>query len=93
MYSPKIKTDLVPILFKMAQEQDKPMTSIVDEILRPVLVGYEEQKEIPYCISCYSRLSLDKRSVTAYCNLCKSETFVLYTVPTGIQSLERKEVS
>lgn len=93
MYSPKIKTDLVPILFKMAQEKDKPMTSIVDEILRPVLVGYEEQKEIPYCVKCYSQLRLEKKSVTAYCELCESETFVLYTVPSGMESLTRKEVS
>lgn len=93
MYSPKIKTDLVPILFKLAQEKDKPMTSIVDEILRPVLVGYEEQKEIPYCISCYSRLWLEERSVTAYCDLCKSEVFVLYVVPTEQHYAKRKEVS
>lgn len=54
MYSPKIKNDLIPILFRLAQERDKSMTVIVDEILRPTLIEYEEQKAIPYCVRCYS---------------------------------------
>lgn len=93
MYSPKIKTDLIPILYRMAQEKESTMTGIVDEILRPVLVGYEEQQEIPYCLKCYSQLRIEKKSVTAYCGLCECETLVFYTVPAGMESLKRKEVS
>lgn len=95
MYSPKIKADLIPILFRMAEEKHKPMTNIVDEILRPVLTGYEEQKAVPYCVSCYSQVEANGRQVTAYCKLCQSETFVLYRMPTESDencSL-RKEVS
>ena len=41
MYSPKIREDLIPILYRMGQEQQKPMTRVVDEILR----GYVTLKE------------------------------------------------
>lgn len=82
MYSPKIKEDLIPILYRLASEKDKPMTRVLDEILRKVLVQYEQQKEVPYCVSCYSKVETEGRQVTAYCKLCRSETFVLYTVPT-----------
>ena len=34
MYSPKIKEDLIPILYKLAKQERKPMTKLVDEILR-----------------------------------------------------------
>lgn len=34
MYSPKIKEDLVPILYKLAKQEGKPMTALIDEMLR-----------------------------------------------------------
>ena len=34
MYSPKIKEDLVPILYKLAKQEQKPMTALIDEMLR-----------------------------------------------------------
>ena len=34
MYSPKIKEDLIPILYKLATREQKPMTKLVDEMLR-----------------------------------------------------------
>lgn len=34
MYSPKIREDLIPVLYQMGKEQRKPMTKVVDEILR-----------------------------------------------------------
>jgi hypothetical protein len=38
MYSPKIREDLIPMIYQIKQLQDgKPMTKIVDEILRPVV--------------------------------------------------------
>lgn len=94
MYSPKIKSDLIPILYRLSKEKEKPMTRIVDDLLRPELVRYEEQKEIPHCVSCYSRLEISSRSVTAFCKLCRSETFVLYSVPLNDfkGKVDRKEV-
>ena len=37
MYSPLIREDLIPILYKLGRSEKKPMTAIVDEILRKEL--------------------------------------------------------
>ncbi len=37
MYSPKIKEDLIPVLYKLAKHEGKPMTRLLDEILRSEL--------------------------------------------------------
>ena len=34
MYSPKIRVDLIPLLYRLARHEGKPMTHLVDEILR-----------------------------------------------------------
>ena len=34
MYSPKIKDDLIPLVYRLARQEGKPMTRLVDEILR-----------------------------------------------------------
>lgn len=33
MYSPKISPSLIPLIYKKAKEQKKPMTKIVNEII------------------------------------------------------------
>ena len=43
MYSPKIKEDLIPVLYKFAKRQGKPMTRVVDSILRKHLMGKEKE--------------------------------------------------
>jgi hypothetical protein len=35
MYSPKVREDLIPILYRLKVKLGKSMTEIVDEILRP----------------------------------------------------------
>ena len=42
MYSPKIRDDLIPKLYKLGKIKGKPMTEIVDEILRDYLNRIEE---------------------------------------------------
>lgn len=93
MYSPKIKEDLIPILFRLSKEREKAMTRIVDELLRPALIEYEVQRAIPYCVRCYCVIDIPQkdRSVTAYCKECQSETFVLYTLPIE-NKVKRREV-
>ena len=34
MYSPRIRNDLIPLLYRIAKHEGKPMTQLVDEILR-----------------------------------------------------------
>jgi hypothetical protein len=45
MYSPKIKEDLIPIIYRLAKEQGKPMTQVVDEILRKELADLIQETE------------------------------------------------
>ena len=45
MYSPKIKEDLIPILYRLAKEQNKSMTQVVDEILRQELADQIQETE------------------------------------------------
>jgi len=40
MYSPKISADLIPMIYQKAKASSKPMTKVVDEILR-VHLGVE----------------------------------------------------
>jgi len=37
MYSPKVSEDLVPQLYKLAKEQKRPMTKVLDGIIRDKL--------------------------------------------------------
>lgn len=49
MYSPKIKKDLIPILYRLAKKQGKPMTRLVDELLKKSLKEvYHEPIINPY---------------------------------------------
>lgn len=42
MYSPQIKPDLIPVLYRKAKDLGVPMTRLVDSILREAL-----QQQIP----------------------------------------------
>lgn len=88
MYSPKIKEDLIPILYRIARERGKAMTRIVDDILRPVVISLEAEKAIPYCMSCYSKVELpgEEKPSTAYCSSCESETVLIYTLPNEAEA-------
>lgn len=37
MYSPKIREDLIPLIYKLGKAERKPMTKVVDAILRNYL--------------------------------------------------------
>ena len=46
MYSPKISEDLIPLLHEKAIEENKPMTKIVNEILKEKLTGNNKQETV-----------------------------------------------
>jgi len=46
MYSPKIAEDLIPVLYRLAKNRGKPMTRIVNEIIREKLTPNQKQKEV-----------------------------------------------
>ena len=43
MYSPKVKEDLIPILSKLARQEQKPMTVLVDEMIRSEIANRNGQ--------------------------------------------------
>jgi len=46
MYSPKIDEDLIPILYKMGKSQGRPITKIVNNIIRKAIAkGSLHKKE------------------------------------------------
>ena len=44
MYSPKIAEDLIPALYRISKQKRKPMTRVVDEILREKLAANSEEQ-------------------------------------------------
>ena len=38
MYSPKIAEDLIPVLYRVGKKEGKPMTHVVDSLLRETLL-------------------------------------------------------
>jgi len=46
MYSPKVSEDFVPQLYKLAKEQNKTMTRVLDDIIRDKLAEKVENKPI-----------------------------------------------
>ena len=51
MYSPKNREDLIPILYQLGKEQGKPMTKVVDDIIR----GYIKLRQ-EYSVSYHKEL-------------------------------------
>jgi len=48
MYSPKISEDLIPVLYRIGKAEGKPMTHIVDSLLRETLMDrYSDHFEEP----------------------------------------------
>lgn len=43
MYSPKISEELIPILYRIAKALKKPMTGVVNELIRESLPEYEAE--------------------------------------------------
>ena len=44
MDSPKIDEDLIPVLYKMAKAQSRPMTKIVNDIIRKAITKHSLYK-------------------------------------------------
>ncbi len=44
MYSPKICEELIPVLYRLAQHKQMPMTKLIDGLLRESLAQYQAQQ-------------------------------------------------
>ena len=49
MYSPKIRNDLIPLLYRIAKHEGKPMTRLIDEILRPEIERRVQELDQSIC--------------------------------------------
>jgi len=72
MYSPKISEQLIPVIYRIAQTEKRPMTQVVNDILSDFLIKY-------YCQSCNKEILLEEKSNTGYCEDCESEVFLKAT--------------
>ena len=51
MYSPKIKEDLIPVLYRLAREMKIPMTRLVNSLIEKSLEAIERSKDHEHNVS------------------------------------------
>ena len=71
MYSPKIKEQLIPVLYNRAKRENKPMTAIVNSLIE------ESLYKIYYCRNCNNQIEAEQGTKTSYCNHCQSEVYLI----------------
>ena len=75
MYSPKIREDLIPIIYKKSKLTDKSMTDYVDDILRTELIEDTSDEAIYNCCSCRMQVATVDGN-KGYCDHCECIVFV-----------------
>ena len=70
MYSPKISEQLIPILYKRAKDEGKPMTRLVNEILEADLY------KTYFCSNCNAPIEAEAGTKEAFCEYCQSPVFL-----------------
>ena len=71
MYSQSIEERLIPVLYRVAKADKKPMTKVVNEILTNDLFV------IKFCRNCNSEITVEKTEKTAFCSFCESEVYLI----------------
>jgi hypothetical protein len=51
MYSPKIKEELIPVLYRLAKEMEIPMTRLVNSLIEKSLDAIERSKDHEHDLS------------------------------------------
>ena len=51
MYSPKIKEDLIPVLYRLAREMKIPMTRLVSSLIEKAIEEIERSKDHEHDLS------------------------------------------
>jgi hypothetical protein len=75
MYSPKIREEYIPYLYKLAKHLDMPMTTLVNQILAPVIERFkasgifedieEEERLVSELSAHFRRLARQRKMDTA----------------------------
>lgn len=80
MYSPKISEKLIPKLYLIKQQLNKPMTKVVDDIIEQHIETYYEDLNRSYeeavCESCLKQIEVDDNQTEAFCESCEANVFV-----------------
>ncbi len=97
MYSPKIREDLIPRLYKMGKAMNKPMTKVVDEILRSFFESTDEGADMAWDDSPFMR-SLGKyhkpeRGEKINTNYGPAEVLKIEGYDETVEKMERNGVS
>ena len=69
LYSPKIKEEYIPLLYRDAKRKHKPMTKLVNEVIAIYFLNVK-------CCECHMDLQLDEPSDIAFCPNCDCDVFV-----------------
>lgn len=78
MYSPKIKEDLIPIIYRQSKLVAKTMTKYIDDLLRPLLVEnvnireYDNEEIVSDDnIEVYDNDEVDNEVISYCCSSCR----------------------
>ena len=68
MYSPKIKKEYIPTLYRLSKSKGKPMTVVVNEVIEDYIKSVR-------CSKCQMPADIDEKVETMYCPYCECEVF------------------
>jgi DNA-directed RNA polymerase subunit RPC12/RpoP len=70
MYLSVISEELIPVKYRKAKTENKPIEQSFNEILiDDLLIKY-------YCQSCNGQVMMEEKSNEGYCEYCQSEVFL-----------------
>lgn len=77
MHAIEIKPDVMLYLCQIAEQQDRTITEVLDEMLRTSILKKGETKEIVYaCCNCRNPVDYDINGKEGYCDYCESVVFI-----------------
>ncbi|MBZ0201575.1 MAG: hypothetical protein K8I03_01010 [Ignavibacteria bacterium] len=76
MESIEIKPDVMVILCQRAEEVGKPITDVIDEMLRSLLLNGFGKPVILKCNKCKSEIDYEINYSQGYCDYCESVVFI-----------------
>jgi hypothetical protein len=63
MYSPKISEDLIPELYQIGKQRKRPMTKLVDEVLRNWLVSIKQGDRADEDCECTGKCIQEQKTI------------------------------
>ena len=73
MYTPQLADDLIAELYLEAKRRSRPMTKVLNDIVR---YYFTNEMTTKYCSKCRTEIQTEVNQTTGYCEFCESEVFV-----------------